>query len=158
MTGNAQIVGELGKPFVLEGLFGEADAMMDDEHELGTSAEDATMDVEDGGMQIDDDASPYVLAHLSNVTLITPPCRPNPRKRAHSPVDDEDAGSGPAFRAPKRLRKLAVRTASLPSASMAVRSRRAERLARRKRERAAVQHDRARMELDDGSQQQQHLQ
>jgi nuclear GTP-binding protein len=144
MTGTAQIVGELGKPFVLEGLFGEADAMMDDEHELGTSAEDATMDVEDGGMQIDDEddnASPA-----------------NSRKRAHSPVDDEDAGSGPAFRAPKRLRKLAVRTASLPSASMAVRSRRAERLARRKRERAAVQHDRARMELDDGSQQQQHLQ
>jgi hypothetical protein len=73
MTGNAQIVGELGKPFVLEGLFGEADAVMDDEHEhehehdeLGAAAEDATMDVEDGGMQIDDDnASPYVLAHLS---------------------------------------------------------------------------------------------
>ena len=50
MTGCAQIVSELGTPFVLEGLFGDADA-------------DAMMDVEDevsGDMQIDDDddASP----------------------------------------------------------------------------------------------------
>ena len=50
MTGCAQIVSELGTPFVLEGLFGDADA-------------DAMMGVEDevsGDMQIDDDddASP----------------------------------------------------------------------------------------------------
>jgi hypothetical protein len=68
MTGNARVVGELGKPFVLEGLFGEADAEAMDDAEPGRSSEDATMDVmvEDdearGGMQIDDedDASPYV--------------------------------------------------------------------------------------------------
>lgn len=130
MTGNARVVGELGKPFVLEGLFGEADAEAMDDAEPGRSSEDATMDVmvEDdearGGMQIDDedDASP-----------------PNPRKRAHSPTDDaNEDGSGYTFRAPKRLRKLAVRTASLPSASIAIRSRRAERLARRKKRDRAV--------------------
>jgi len=37
-------------------------------------------------------------------------------------------------RAPKRLRRIAVRNASLPTAAVALRSRRAERLARRKRE------------------------
>jgi len=65
MTGNAQIVGALGAPFVLEGLFGEADAEAMD-------AEDATysgMDVEDearGGMQIDDDnAAPYAFPLLT---------------------------------------------------------------------------------------------
>lgn len=41
-------------------------------------------------------------------------------------------------RAPKRLRRSAVRSASLPIAAVAVRSRRSERLARRKRERALV--------------------
>jgi len=39
-------------------------------------------------------------------------------------------------RAPKKLRRIAVRTASLPTAAFALRSRRAERLARRKREKA----------------------
>ena len=39
------------------------------------------------------------------------------------------------MRVPKRLRRIAVRTASLPVAAIAVRSRRAERQARRKRER-----------------------
>lgn len=39
-------------------------------------------------------------------------------------------------RAPKRLRRIAVRSASLPTAAIALRSRRAERLARRKREKA----------------------
>jgi len=36
--------------------------------------------------------------------------------------------------APKRLRRIAVRNASLPTAAVALRSRRAERLAQRKRE------------------------
>ncbi|KAH8995964.1 P-loop containing nucleoside triphosphate hydrolase protein [Lactarius akahatsu] len=134
MTGSAQIVGALGAPFVLEGLFGEADAeaMMDAE----PAADDAAysgMDVEDearGGMQIDDDDSAP---------------RWNSRKRAHSPAPSSNAGfSGdypdPAFRAPKRLRRLAVRSASIPTAAIAVRSRRAERQVRRKRERAAALH------------------
>ncbi|KAI9457235.1 P-loop containing nucleoside triphosphate hydrolase protein [Lactarius psammicola] len=144
MTGNAQIVGALGAPFVLEGLFGEADAE--------PLAEDATysgMDVEDearGGMQIDDDDD-------------APPRRLNSRKRAHSPAGLSDGGDyggdhpDPAFRAPKRLRRLAVRSASLPTAAIAVRSRRAERQARRKRERAATLHKAAAvgagMEVDD---------
>jgi hypothetical protein len=38
--------------------------------------------------------------------------------------------------APKRLRRIAVRNASLPTAAVALRSRRAERLGRRKREKA----------------------
>jgi len=108
MTGNAQIVSALGEPFVLDGLFGEADA--------------EAMEVEDDvrvGMQIDDDD------HNDEST-------PNPRKRARARSPDGDAP-----RAPKRKRRLlAVRSASLPSASMAVRSRRAERQARRRRERA----------------------
>ena len=82
----------------------------------------------------------------------------NPRKRAHShspapSSGDADAGDGDgagvgdheiheypdyAYRAPKRLRRLAVRSASLPTAAIAVRNRRAERQARRKRERAAA--------------------
>jgi hypothetical protein len=41
-------------------------------------------------------------------------------------------------RAPKRLRRLAVRNASFPTAAVAVRSRRKERLARRKSERRAL--------------------
>ncbi len=68
------------------------------------------------------------------------------RKRARSPgargsgppepVDPAvDAESDPDMvRAPKRLRRIAVRNASLPTAAVALRSRRAERLARRKRE------------------------
>ena len=78
----------------------------------------------------------------------------NPRKRphSHSPAPSSgvaDAGDGAgdheiheypdyAYRAPKRLRRLAVRSASLPTAAIAVRNRRAERQARRKRERAAA--------------------
>jgi hypothetical protein len=96
------------------------------------------MDVEDGGMQIDDDEEHYNASPS------------NPRKRAHSPTDDADANPD-ASRTPKRLRRLAVRTASLPSASTAIHSRRAERLARRKRERAAAALHRAGMEID-GSQ------
>jgi len=40
---------------------------------------------------------------------------------------------------PKRLRRIAVRSASVPTATVAVRSRRAERQVRRKRERALLQ-------------------
>jgi hypothetical protein len=69
------------------------------------------------------------------------------RKRAHSP--DTTGTSGLADReetefdtemrrVPKRLRRIAVRSASLPTAAVAVRSRRAERLARRKRERTLL--------------------
>jgi hypothetical protein len=39
-------------------------------------------------------------------------------------------------RAPKRLRRIAVRNASLPTAAVALRSWRAERLGRQKREKA----------------------
>ncbi|KAH9062562.1 P-loop containing nucleoside triphosphate hydrolase protein [Lactarius deliciosus] len=134
MTGSAQIVDALGAPFVLEGLFGEADAeaMMDAEPLAADDAAYSGMDVEDearGGMQIDDDNAPPR----------------NSRKRAHSPAPSSNAGfsgdySDLAFRAPKRLRRLAVRSASIPTAGIAVRSRRAERQARRKRERAAALH------------------
>ena len=53
-----------------------------------------------------------------------------------SPVDPAvDAESDPDMvRAPKRLRPIAVRNASLPTAAVALRSQRAERLAQRKRE------------------------
>lgn len=131
MTGSAQIVGALGAPFVLEGLFGEADAeaMMDAEPPADDAAYSG-MDVEDdarGGMQIDDDDD-------------NAPPR-NSRKRAHSPAPSSNADyPDPAFRAPKRLRRLAVRSASIPTAAIAVRSRRAERQVRRKRERAAALH------------------
>ena len=106
-TGNAQFVSALGAPFVLDGLFGEADAQMDAPEE----EEDGMMDVEDDRLN-------------------------SPRKRAHSPSDDQHDPA--AFRAPKRLRRLVVRSASLPTAAIAIRSRRAERVARRKRERAAA--------------------
>jgi nuclear GTP-binding protein len=109
-TGNAQIVSALGAPFILEGLFGEADAEAMD-------AEPSSRDVE--GMQIDEDEDDH---HILS------------RKRAHSPALSDD----PAFRAPKRLRRVAVRSASLPAAAIAVRSRRVERQARRKREKAAA--------------------
>jgi hypothetical protein len=56
-------VSELGTPFVLEGLFGEADAeAMDAELDLDPAADGVSMDVEDdaaatadGGMIVDDD-------------------------------------------------------------------------------------------------------
>lgn len=55
MTGYAQIVDELGTPFVLEGLFGGADA-----EPSAMDVEDDDDDNDEGGiMQIDDeDASP----------------------------------------------------------------------------------------------------
>ena len=54
MTGYAQIVDELGTPFVLEGLFGGADA-----EPSAMDVEDDDDDNEGGIMQIDDeDASP----------------------------------------------------------------------------------------------------
>ena len=65
-TGQAQIVNALGVPFVLEGLFGEADAeAIDAEPDSELAAEAMGMDVEDdaegatatgdGGMIVDDD-------------------------------------------------------------------------------------------------------
>ena len=75
MTGCAQIVSELGTPFVLEGLFGDADAdagMMDVEPSEDVAA---TMDVEDevrdgGGMQIDNEGlSPYGFIHSIPLSL-----------------------------------------------------------------------------------------
>jgi nuclear GTP-binding protein len=63
-TGHAQIVNAFGAPFVLEGLFGEADAeAMDAEPGLEPAADNLGMDVEDdaapvvtdGGMIVDDD-------------------------------------------------------------------------------------------------------
>ncbi len=70
MTGQAQIVSALGAPFVLEGLFGEADAeAMDAEPDAELAADAMGMDVEndaeratttaavDGGMIVDDDAA-----------------------------------------------------------------------------------------------------
>ncbi|KAF8491749.1 P-loop containing nucleoside triphosphate hydrolase protein [Russula emetica] len=144
-TGQAQIVNALGVPFVLEGLFGEADAEAIDAVPGSELAADAMgMDVEDdaeraaatadGGMIIDDDGAP------NNITL-------RKRKRAHSP--DTTGTSEPAdleetefdtgmMRVPKRLRRIAVRSGSLPAAAIAVRSRRAERQARRKRERTLL--------------------
>jgi hypothetical protein len=66
-TGQAQIVSALGTPFVLEGLFGEADAeAMDAEPDLEPATDVMSMDVEgdaegaaataEGGMIIDDDS------------------------------------------------------------------------------------------------------
>lgn len=62
-TGQAQIVNALSAPFVLEGLFGEADAeAMDAEPDSELAADAMGMDVEDdaaatgeGGMIVDDD-------------------------------------------------------------------------------------------------------
>jgi hypothetical protein len=67
-TGRSQIVNALSTPFVLEGLFGEADAeAMDTEPESELAADAMGMDVEDdaegagttanGGMIVDDDAN-----------------------------------------------------------------------------------------------------
>jgi nuclear GTP-binding protein len=67
-TGQAQIVNALGVPFVLEGLFGEADAeAIDAEHDSELAADAMGMDVEDdaegatatgdGGMLVDDDST-----------------------------------------------------------------------------------------------------
>jgi hypothetical protein len=73
------------------------------------------------------------------------------RKRARSPDITTGRTSGPSdledgygfdpemMRVPKRLRRIAVRSASLPTAAVAVRTRRAERQVRRKRERALLQ-------------------
>jgi len=147
-TGQAQIVNALGVPFVLEGLFGEADAeAIDAEHDSELAADAMGMDVEDdaegatatgdGGMLVDDDSTANNIGTLRK------------RKRAHS-LDITGTGtSGPADleetefdtemrRVPKRLRRIAVRSASLPTAAVAVRSRRAERQARRKRERTLL--------------------
>jgi hypothetical protein len=63
------------------------------------------------------------------------------RKRARSPareIELEPDVDPDMVRAPKRLRRLAVRNASFPTAAVAVRSRRAERLARRKSERRVL--------------------
>src|SRR5216683_8446818 len=68
-TGHAQIVNTFGAPFMLEGLFGEADAeAMDADPDSELAADNIGMDVEDdagsgpalGGMIIDED-TPCVL-------------------------------------------------------------------------------------------------
>jgi len=65
-TGHAQIVSAFGAPFMLEGLFGEADAeAMDADPDSKPATDNAGMDVEDdaaavaadGGMIVDDDYS-----------------------------------------------------------------------------------------------------
>ncbi|KAI0288760.1 P-loop containing nucleoside triphosphate hydrolase protein [Russula brevipes] len=137
-TGQAQIVSALGEPFVLEGLFGEADAeAMDAEpNSEQPAADNADMDVE-GDVSGDNNAS------IGNTPQSVPSLRK--RKRARSPgahsseqpvAEMEYHSDADVVRAPKRLRRIAVRSASLPTAAVAVRSRRTERLARRKRERA----------------------
>ncbi|KAI0294117.1 P-loop containing nucleoside triphosphate hydrolase protein [Multifurca ochricompacta] len=158
-TGNAQILSELGTPFVLEGLFGEADAeAMDAEPELAGEGQDAGMEVEEEvtidwgirGMAIDNDDDKSKinenndLLSTSRVNNSSSSSRKRPRARSHSPTLDS-GGDELEFeldpdmvRAPKRLRRLAVRRASLPTAAVAVRSRRAERVAHRKRERALL--------------------
>ena len=79
----------------------------------------------------DDGLAPY---RLSTTTSSS-----RKRKRARSPARDiEFEPEHPDMvRAPKRLRRLAVRNASFPTAAVAVRSWRAERLARRKSEHRA---------------------
>ena len=66
-TGHAQIVSTFGAPFMLEGLFGEADAeAMDADPDSNPATDNAGMDIEDdasaavaadGGMIVDDDYS-----------------------------------------------------------------------------------------------------
>jgi nuclear GTP-binding protein len=76
-TGHAQIVNAFGAPFVLEGLFGEADAeAMDAEPGSEPAADNLGMDVEDdaapvvtdGGMIVDND----------NNHSVDPLCVPQP--------------------------------------------------------------------------------
>jgi len=179
-TDQAHIVNALGTPFVLEGLFGEADAeAIDAEPDSELAADAMGMDVEngaegvaataDGGMIVDDDGAARnhigtlcvfhptyprletvkkFIEQLDHVPDITTNNR-RKRKRAHSPdtsgtgtsglADLEETGFDTEMRrVPKRLRLIAVRSASLPTAAVAVRSRRAERQARRKRERTLL--------------------
>jgi nuclear GTP-binding protein len=95
-TGQAQIVSALGAPFVLEGLFGEADAeAMDDEpNSEQPAADNANMDVEgdvrwgtavDGGMIIDDDDGGDNNASIGNTPCVFQP--PSPRREAAKNVD-----------------------------------------------------------------------
>ncbi|KAI0274481.1 P-loop containing nucleoside triphosphate hydrolase protein [Russula aff. rugulosa BPL654] len=135
-TGQSQIVNALGTPFVLEGLFGEADAeAMDTEPESELAADAMGMEVEDdaegatttadGGMIVDDDAN-----NIGTLTTSGPA----------ADLEETEIERTEMRRVPKRLRRIAVRSASLPTAAVAVRSRRAERLARRKRERTLLLH------------------
>jgi hypothetical protein len=70
-------------------------------------------------------------------------------------ADLEETGFDTAMmRVPKRLRRIAVRSASIPAAAVAVRSRRAERQARRKRERTLphkASGGAGRMQIDSGA-------
>ena len=169
----------LGAPFVLEGLFGEADAeAMDAEPDSELNADAMSMDVvddiegtaaiPDGGMIVDGDGAANKIGTLCVFHPTYPRLetvkeayravvsRPRhitnnrrKRKRAHSPFSTGTTGlvgleetefNTDLTRVPKRLRRIAVRSASLPTAAVAVRNRRAERQARRKRERMLL-HD-----------------
>jgi nuclear GTP-binding protein len=81
-TGHAQIVSAFGAPFVLEGLFGEADAEAMDADSAANNADmdvkddDATAVVADGGMIVDDDNS-----HKGGPPcVLQPPFFPNVRQ------------------------------------------------------------------------------
>ncbi|KAI0067448.1 P-loop containing nucleoside triphosphate hydrolase protein [Artomyces pyxidatus] len=118
-TGQAQILTSLSAPFTLAGLFGEADAAMDAQAEA----------IDDGDVEIHDDDA-WVDADEDSMTVDH---TPQSRKRGRSPEVDADAELMSSGRAPKRLRRLAVRAASAPGGEiLRARSRREARMARRK--------------------------
>jgi len=99
-TGQAQIVNALGVPFVLEGLFGEADAeAINAEPDSELAADRMGMDVEDevegvaatadGGMIVDDDGSANNIVcvfqptypHLETVKKVYRTVGPRPRQQ-----------------------------------------------------------------------------
>ncbi|KAI0315678.1 P-loop containing nucleoside triphosphate hydrolase protein [Amylostereum chailletii] len=141
-TGQAQILTELGKPFTLEGLFGDADAAMDQDGFVPDTEDSMQIegDVEEGTMTIDEDTS-----FVSNAS----------RKRARSPSPAHTAASlnSMDMRAPKRMRKAAARNASSPALAV-VASRRAARIDRKKQGKDArrlAAKVKEGMEVDDGA-------
>ncbi|KAA1470739.1 P-loop containing nucleoside triphosphate hydrolase protein [Dentipellis sp. KUC8613] len=132
-VGQAQILTQLGQPFMLAGLFGEADAEMG----LGDTGEneEATMEgVEVHDSMVHDEVVPMEAEESFSTT------RSNPRKRGHSP-DPSVLGStadsnAPSYegRAPKRMRKLNAREPALGKAGgMQLASRKKARMDKKKK-------------------------
>jgi hypothetical protein len=139
-------VSALGTPFVLEGLFGEADAdAIDVEPDSELAAGAMGMDIEDdvegpaattnGGMILDGDSAANNIStlcvfqptnsRLETVKKVYRTVVGRKRKRARSPdtmgtsglaVLEETEFDTEMGRVPKRLRRIAVRSASHPTA------------------------------------------
>jgi nuclear GTP-binding protein len=142
-TGQAQILSELSTPFTLDGLFNAADAAMD---------EDNARTDDEGAFTREDDMQTDDLPINGGMVVESEPISAGmKRRRSPSPspsVQPTFNALDMTTRAPKRLRKIAARSASSPALAV-VTSRRTARMERKKLAKHARRLVAREMEIDD---------